>query len=209
MLFSMTHSYGFGGQGLSSSSLIQLTQVNHAYTSGDTSEFQSKNQLTTFLHLTNKFIVSPEPRASHAPGPNGHARNKLWRRFILQGLTLMTSLLTGVAIIAFIEYINKISTEEEALFFAERTEDFPMGVVFCYRYLPQMVVVGLGVGRAAVDLDVKRLGPYFQLSKPEGATSGNLIFLHYSFHFIAFVPVNAARRGCVFGIYQLFLRYSN
>jgi len=32
-----------------------------------------------------------------------------------------------------------------------------VGVVFCYRYLPQMIVVALGVGWAVVDLDVKRL----------------------------------------------------
>ena len=74
-----------------------------------------------------------------------------------------------------------------------------MSVVFCYQYLPQMIVVALGVGWAAVDLDVKRLEPYFQLSKPEGATARNSIFLHYPFEFIALVPINAARRGCVIG----------
>ena len=121
----------------------------------------------------------------------------------------MASLLSAVALIALIEYINKISIEDKALFFAERAEDFPMSVVFCYRYLPQMVVVALGVGWAAVELDVKRLEPYFQLSKPEGATASDSIFLHYPFDFIAFVPVNAARRGCVFGVYRLFLKYSN
>ena len=83
-----------------------------------------------------------------------------------------------------------------------------MGVVFCYRYLPQMIVVVLGVGWAAVDLDVKRLEPYFQLSKPEGATASNSIFLHYPFDFIVFVPINAARKRCVFGAYLLCLRYS-
>jgi len=120
----------------------------------------------------------------------------------------MASLLITVSLIALIEYINKISIEEKALFFAERAESFPMSVVFCYRYLPQMVVVALGVGWAAVDLDVKRLEPYFQLSKPEGATASNSIFLHYPFDFIAFVPINAARKGCVFGAYPLHLRYS-
>ena len=106
------------------------------------------------------------------------------------------------------EYINKISIEEKALFFADEAGDFPVGVVFCYRYLPQMVVVVLGVGWAAVDLDVKRLEPYFQLSKPEGAAANNSIFLHYPFEFIAFVPINAARKGCVFGAFLLPLGYS-
>ena len=82
-----------------------------------------------------------------------------------------------------------------------------MGVVFCYRYLPQMIVVAFGVGWAAVDLDVKRLEPYFQLSKPEGATASNSIFLHYSFDFIAFVPITAARKGWVFDQYPLHLKF--
>ena len=107
----------------------------------------------------------------------------------------MASLLSAVALIALIEYINKISIEQKALFFADTVKDFPVGVVFCYRYLPQMIVVALGVGWAAVDLDVKRLEPYFQLSKPGGATASNSIFLHYPFDFIAFVPINAARKG--------------
>jgi len=58
----------------------------------------------------------------------------------------MACLLTTVALIRLIEYINKISIEEKAVFFAERAEDFPMSVVFCYRYLPQMIVVALGAG---------------------------------------------------------------
>ena len=109
----------------------------------------------------------------------------------------MAFLIITVTLIALIEYINKVSIEQKALFFAEKAEDFPTGVVFCYRYLPQMIVVALGVGWAAVDLDVKRLEPYFQLSKSEGATASNSIFLHYPFDFIAFVPINAARKGCV------------
>jgi len=99
--------------------------------------------------------------------------------------------------------------QEEALFFVERREDFPMDVAFSYWFLPQMVVVALGVGWATIDLDMRRLEPYVQLSKLEGATSGNSIFLHNPFGFVAFVQVNAARRGCVFGIYQVFLRDSN
>ena len=121
----------------------------------------------------------------------------------------MASLLITVALIALIESTNNISIKDKALFFAERVEDFPISVVFCYRYLPQMIVVALGVGWAAVDLDVKRLEPYFQLSKPEGATASNSIFLHYPFDFIAFAPINAARKGCVFGAYSLCLKYSN
>jgi len=38
-----------------------------------------------------------------------------------------------------------------------------------------------GVGWAAVNIDVKRLELYFQLSKPEEVTASNWISVHYTF----------------------------
>ena len=204
----MVHSQGFGGHELSSSSHTQLSQFNHVCTSVDTSVSQGKDQLTPFTHFTNWFLVLPKPKANLLIGQNDPTWNKPWKPLTLRAPTIIASLLITVALIALIEYINKISIEEKALFFADEAGDFLVGVVFCYRYLPQMIVVALGVGWAAVDLDVKRLEPYFQLSKPEGATARNSIFLHYPFDFIAFVPVTAARKGCVFSAYPLRLSCS-
>ena len=198
----MAYSHGPGDHELSSSSPIQLSQVSHESTPGETSESQGENQLTLFIHLTNEFLVSHKPEANLAIDLGDQNQNKPWRPLTLRAPTIIASLLITVALIAFIEYINKISIEEKALFFADEAGDFPVGVVFCYRYLPQIIVVALGIGWAAVDLDVKRLEPYFQLSKPEGATASNSIFLHYPFDYIAFVPISAARRGCVLGAYQ-------
>ena len=175
----------------------QLSQPNQPSALVGILDSPSKDQLRIFTHFTNKFLVSFNPEANFAIGINDKNLNKPWRPFTLRAPTIIASLIITVTLIALIEYINKISIEEKALFFAEKLEDFPMGVVFCYRYLPQIIVVALGVGWAAVDLDVKRLEPYFQLSKPEGATASDSIFLHYPFDFIAFVPINAARKGCV------------
>ena len=201
----MVHSQGSGGHELSSSSRTQLSQVSHEYTSADTFEFQSRDQLTPFTHFSNWFLASPKPEANLVIGLSDQNRNKPWKPVTLRAPTIIASLLITVALIAFIEHINKISIEEKALFFADEAGNFPAGVVFCYRYLPQMIVVALGIGWAAVDLDVKRLEPYFQLSKPEGATASNSIFLRYPFEFIALVPINAARKGCVFGAYPFRL----
>ena len=175
----------------------QLSQPNQPSTSVDTSDSPSKDQLRILTHFTNRFLVSLKLEADLAIGLDDKNLNKSWRPFTLRVPTIISSLIITATLIALIEYINKISIEEKALFFAEKAEDFPMGVVFCYRYLPQIIVVALGVGWAAVDLDVKRLEPYFQLLKPEGATASDSIFLHYPFDFIAFVPINAARKGCV------------
>ena len=191
----MAYSHSLSGHKLFPSNRIQSSQFQHPSTSVDTFESQSKDQLRPFEHFTDKFLAALKHEANLAIDLIDQNRNKPWRPFTLRAPTIIASLIITVALIALIEYINKISIEKKALFFAEKAEDFPMGVVFCYRYLPQMIVVALGVGWAAVDLDVKRLEPYFQLSKPEGATASNSIFLHYPFDFIGFVPINAARKG--------------
>ncbi|KAL8978645.1 MAG: hypothetical protein Q9205_005820, partial [Flavoplaca limonia] len=43
-------------------------------------------------------------------------------------------------------------------------------------------------------LDTKRLEPYFQLSKPQGASAADSIHLHYPFDFVAIAPIKAFRR---------------
>ncbi|PUU79491.1 hypothetical protein B9Z19DRAFT_1081597 [Tuber borchii] len=125
-----TSGYGFGGNELSPDSRTQLSQPRHPYTPVDTSESS----------------ISPKPETNLAIGLNDKNLNKPWRPFTLRAPTIIASLIIAVALIALVEYINKISIQEKALFFAERAEDFPMGVVFCYRYLPQTIVVALGVG---------------------------------------------------------------
>jgi hypothetical protein len=49
-----------------------------------------------------------------------------------------------------------------------------------------------------VDLDAKRLEPWFQLSKPEGAVAEDSLLLHYPFEFLAFVPISALRKRCAY-----------
>ena len=96
-----------------------------------------------------------------------------------------------------IEALNYISTRIGGLTFADSDGEFSTAQIFAYRYLPQMIIVLYGVGWAAVDLDVKRLEPYFQLSKPGGASASDSILLHYPFDFLALVPIDAAKKKFV------------
>lgn len=45
-----------------------------------------------------------------------------------------------------------------------------------------------------VDLDVKRLEPWFQLSNEGGATAEQSLLLQYPFDFLPFIPFTAFRR---------------
>jgi len=126
----MAYSHCSGSHKLSSSSLIQLRQASHAYTPGETSESYSEDQLLAFMPLTNEFLVSHKPEANLTIGNNQNP-NKPWRPLTLRAPTFVGSLLTTVALMALIEYINKISIEKKALFLTEGAEEFAAGVAFC------------------------------------------------------------------------------
>ena len=135
--------------------------------------------------------------------PNSQRFSKLimgngWRPFTLRPLALVLFLLSTIGLIVTIGGLNYTSIRQGALTFAHSHGGFSTAQVFSYRYLPQIVIVLYGVGWAVVDLDVKRLEPYFQLSKPDGASAGDSIHLHYPFDFLASATVTAAKRKYVF-----------
>lgn len=68
---------------------------------------------------------------------------------------------------------------------------------FGYLYLPTIIAVIYSLAWNWVDLDVKRMQPWLELSREEGVTGQNSLFLDYPFDFVAFVPVKAAKRKSV------------
>ena len=135
---------------------------------------------------------APESQSCSEP-----IKDSQWRPFTLRPPTLLFFLFSTIGLVAIVEALNHISARNGALTFADHRRGFSMAQAFCYRYLPQMVIVLYGIGWAAVDLDVKRLEPYYQLSKPGGASADDSILLHYPFDFLALVPVTAAKRRFV------------
>jgi hypothetical protein len=81
------------------------------------------------------------------------------------------------------------------LVFAPTIDDIPASSSFAYLFFPTVVAVIYGMVWSWVDLDVKRLEPYFQLSKAGGAAAEESILLSYPFDFLALVPIKAGRRG--------------
>jgi hypothetical protein len=57
---------------------------------------------------------------------------------------------------------------------------------FTFKYLPTLVAVSFGVLWQVTDFEVKRLEPYYQLSKPGGALAAESINVDYSTYFLPF-----------------------
>lgn len=108
---------------------------------------------------------------------------------ILTLLTILT-LLIGVAI----EVLAQLSRTRGGLALSRTQDEIPQYAMISYLYAPNIIAVLYSLVWSWVDLDVKRMQPWFELSKPEGATAENSMFLDYPYDFIATVPVKAARR---------------
>lgn len=62
-----------------------------------------------------------------------------------------------------------------------------------YLYFPTVIAVIFSMYWAWIDLDTKRMEPYYQLSKDEGALGKDSLLLQYPFDFLPLVPIKAAR----------------
>jgi hypothetical protein len=60
-------------------------------------------------------------------------------------------------------------------------------------YFPTIVAVIFSIYWAWIDLETKRMEPYYQLSKEQGALGKDSLLLHYPFDFLPLVPLKAAR----------------
>lgn len=129
----------------------------------------------------------------------GHYPNTIEDRIAWKPATLKAPWLVSTAVclliwIGVLEYLSQISLRNGGIVFAASRDDFSNTATFLSTYLPTIVAVTLSISWSWVDLDTKRLEPYFQMSKPGGASAADSILLHYPFDFVAVAPVKAFKR---------------
>ncbi|KFY32827.1 hypothetical protein V495_08699 [Pseudogymnoascus sp. VKM F-4514 (FW-929)] len=126
-------------------------------------------------------------------------RKPLWKpatlRFPVLG-SIFTVTVLMVIVLEILAYISvgKNNSNGGGLVFAATVDDISTIATVSYLYLPTVIAVLYSIVWSWVDLDSKRLEPWFQLSKPEGATAEDSLLLQYPFDFLPFVPIRAARR---------------
>ncbi|OQO13974.1 hypothetical protein B0A48_00849 [Cryoendolithus antarcticus] len=119
---------------------------------------------------------------------------KAWKPITLRLPYLSSLVLITLALIAIIQWLLFRSRADQGILSAPNINKLPLRTSFLYLYLPTIISVIYSFLWTWVDLDVKRLEPYFQLSKTGGATADHSILLHYPFDFLASVPLKAVRR---------------
>ncbi|KAK4621941.1 hypothetical protein CLAFUW4_06852 [Fulvia fulva] len=99
--------------------------------------------------------------------------------------------ITTSGLIAIIQWLCFVSRRDQGILFDEDINSLSLRRSFCYLYLPTIISVLYSFLWTWIDLDVKRLEPFFQLSKDGGAKGGASILLSYPLEFLAAIPWKA------------------
>lgn len=94
-----------------------------------------------------------------------------------------------------VELLLRKSHRDGGLILKEPDEEaLPMKADVLFNYLPTTISVAFGLVWASADHNYKRLEPFFQLSKPGGATAEHSLLLDYSYSFQLFIPYKAFKK---------------
>lgn len=127
-------------------------------------------------------------------GSNSLAKQRRlkWAPFTIKSTFIFFFFLVTIAIIISIELLHQKSEKNRGILFSNSEGKFTMLQIFYSRYLLTIISVLYGMVWGSADLNIKRLEPFYQLSK--GATAANSLFLNYPFDFLASVPVTSFLR---------------
>lgn len=112
-----------------------------------------------------------------------------WKPFTLTPTALVPVALVAGLLMTATELLIRSNARNGGIFLSG--QDIPTHVVFLYLFLPTGTAVILSLLWSWIDLDARRLEPYFQLSKPQGQKCKHTLELHYPFDFIAWASFKA------------------
>lgn len=115
-----------------------------------------------------------------------------WKPFSMRWPYLTALIILSVTLAAAQEYLLQKSMKEP-LYKFHSASDLKTWDYFSFKYLPTMIAVSYGILWQVTDFEVKRLEPYFQLSKNEGALAAESINVDYITFFNFLRPLKALR----------------
>ncbi|KAF2665477.1 hypothetical protein BT63DRAFT_66774 [Microthyrium microscopicum] len=116
-----------------------------------------------------------------------------WKPKTLRSIFLGTVIFITLLMIVAIQLLHMQSQKNGGLIFAPNISELPLSKTFLYNNFPSIIFVAYGMIWAWIDMDIRRMEPYFQLSKPGGATGRESLLLHYPSDFLASVPTKALK----------------
>ncbi|KKA17766.1 hypothetical protein T310_8296, partial [Rasamsonia emersonii CBS 393.64] len=122
------------------------------------------------------------------------ASGPTWRPTSLSPIVLILVISFTITLMVILAVLQSKSTRDGGILFAESIDDLPAGYIFLENYLPTIIAVLFTTVWNWIDLDVKRLEPWYRLSQESGAVGGDSVLLDYPAEFLAFVPLQSLKR---------------
>ncbi|OAQ77321.1 hypothetical protein VFPBJ_07793 [Purpureocillium lilacinum] len=125
---------------------------------------------------------------------DGDGIDQGWKPFSMTTPILLSLALLSLLVAAGIETLAQRSAARGGLALAPTQDDIPAAAMFAYQYVPNVAAAVYSLVWNWVDLDVKRMQPWFELSQADGARGEDSLLLDYPVEFLAFVPLKAAKK---------------
>ncbi|PVI00457.1 hypothetical protein DM02DRAFT_728559 [Periconia macrospinosa] len=119
---------------------------------------------------------------------------KSWRPPALRPIILILMILVSVALLVTLQLFLIRSNRDQGVIFATSINELPLSRTFIYRYFPTIVAVVYSIFWAWIDLETKRVEPWYRLSREGGSSGKDSLLLTYPFDFAPFVPFRAFKR---------------
>jgi hypothetical protein len=116
-----------------------------------------------------------------------------WKPIALRPIFLATVIIVSLGFAALLQVLLVRSQSNNGIAYGANTDDFSMLATFGYLYLPTILAVIYGFFWSWIDLDVRRMEPFFQLAKDGGASGAQSVLLSYPVDFLASVPIKALK----------------
>jgi hypothetical protein len=136
---------------------------------------------------------SPIINKQELPSPR-RTSSQSWKPLTFSSGILVPLAVCTAGLVAVLGIFQWQSSRNGALLFAATGDTLNSMENFLYRFCPTIIVVLYGIVWSWVDLDVKRLEPWFQLAQNGGSSARTSLLLHYPVDFLLFVPFKAAQR---------------
>jgi hypothetical protein len=120
-----------------------------------------------------------------------------WRPFTMHWMYIALLVVVALVFAGVQEYLCqksiRLKKENLGLLTFKRPQDLSLTAYFVWQYMPTIVLLAYGIMWMVVDFEVKRLEPFYQLSKKSGATARDSLNLDYITFLSYFVPLKALR----------------
>ncbi|KAL2291521.1 hypothetical protein FJTKL_12907 [Diaporthe vaccinii] len=114
-----------------------------------------------------------------------------WKPHTIRAPVLCAVVVISLGLAGVLEFLAQKSQRQGGLALSSSEDDISESVNIAYLYMATTVAVLYSLLWTWIDLDVRRMQPWFELSRPHGANAEQSLLLNYPFEFLAFVPFKA------------------